>query len=1076
MTKRFTSRLTDPIKKNSKRLYALLALGSLPFFMLAQPTYTFTSCGATGQNGPTQAQINTGYSLTNLSGSVTATGGIQSFTVPVTGNYRIDAAAASGGNNAGGIYIRTGGLGARLTGEFNLSAGTVLNIIVGQKGVDGIGTGGGGGGSYVTANNVLLIAAGAGGGPSSDVNGVNGVTVTAGTQDNPAASPGGSNGSGGGACAGTSYNAGGGGGYIAGVSGNGASAPNGGSGGFSFLNGGVGGAGISPGGFGGGGGASQTTVGGGGGGGYSGGAGGMLGLSPCTPGLRSGGGGGGSYNTGANATATAGINLGDGRVMITALCNINLATTSSNGSGAICAGQSATLTTNAISNYVWNTGANTSSIVVSPTITTSYTLTATSPSNCTASSVITVSVDSGTPTVSAVGSPTALCAGKTAVFTATGATTYTWAGPSPVTNGVAFTPPASGSYTVTGANGCGTSTAVVSVQVDPLPNIGGAANNPTVCFGTQVTLNGTGSAGGYTWTGGAANNTPFTPPVGTNTYIVTGNGNTALSCTNSAVVTVTVFQTPTVTPVSTPTAICVGKTATLSAVGATNGYTWSTTPAIFTSTAAVAPVVTTTYSVIRASSSCTSIATVTVVVNPLPNLLVGAPNPSVACAGNCATVTGQGAITYTWYPGGFQGGVITVCPNSSTNYTVVASNANCTTSATSSLTVLPNPVITVNSSTSTVCAGSPVTMTASGASTYTWGSAIPVAQQNQTVVTSSPLTPTLYTVSGTDANGCTSVGNQVILTQTAPNLTTSIVNTGSFICAGQVGTLVAVGNNPVNYNWINTGASAGTTTVNPAVTTVYTVTGTNPNNGCTSTSTLSLAVYISTFVATSPTAICRGNTATLSVAGAANTYSWSAGTPNNNDSIFVSPQNTITYYVTGMTGNCTTTQSINLVVNPIPPVTGVAQKITICRFEPAVLLGSGASDYVWTGGAGATTPNYTVFPQITTTYTLTGTDVNGCSKTVQVTQLVATCIGIEEQSNLAGLLNIYPNPSNGEFTIQAGTGMNITIINELGQLVSSFVLNEKDSTVQVKGLAHGIYFIRAEKDGNAAVKKAVINH
>jgi hypothetical protein len=672
-----------------------------------------------------------------------------------------------------------------------------------------------------------------------------------------------------------------------------------------------------------------------------------------------------------------------------------------------------------------------------------------------------------------VNSASVVCAGKSSTITASGALTYTWAGGSNPTNGVGFIPGSTSDYTVTGENACGTSTAVTSVTVNPLPNIGGAANNPTVCFGTQVILNGTGSAGGYTWTGGVSNNSPFTPPVGTNTYVVTGSS--VDNCTSTAVVTVAVLQTPTVTPIATPTAICVGKTSTLSATGGVSGYTWSPI-ASNNNTLAVSPVVTSTYSVLRANGTCTSLATLTVVVNPLPNLLVGPPSPSVICAGTCATVTGVGAITYTWYPGGFQGGVITVCPNSSTEYTVVASNANCTTSATSSLTILPNPVLSIQSSTSTVCAGSPVTMTVSGANTYTWGSPIPVPQQNQTVVTDNPSIPTMYSVSGTDGNGCTTIANQVILTQTAPNLTTSIVNTGSFICAGGIGTLVAIGNNPVNYNWVNTGASAGTTTVNPSVSTVYTVTGTNPNNGCISTATLGLAVYISTFVTSAnPVALCRGNTATLSVSGAANSYTWSAGSPNNNDSIFVSPQNTITYYVTGITGNCTTTQSINLVVNPIPPVTAVAQKITICRYEPGILIGSGANSYVWTSGTvTATSQNYTVFPTITQSYILTGTDLNGCSKTVTVTQFVNTCIGIEEQGNLAGLLNIYPNPSQGEFTIQAGTVMNITIINELGQLVSTFTVSEKENTVNIKGLANGIYFIRAEKDGNAITQKIIV--
>jgi hypothetical protein len=1011
-------------------------------------------------------------------------GAIQQFTVPAcVTTMTIEAYGAQGGSILNQINAYPGGRGAFMSGVFTVSAGQVLRILVGGQGVDlnqGVSCAtGGGGGSYVALTGVGTptpwVVAGGGGGRRGINSGfalnADGVVTNNGVASADNTGAGGSAGNGGlsGEPAGTGTG-GPGGGYLTNGGPCGVSVPA--QPGVAFVNGGTIALTCAPftsgfssnGGFGGGGAGCWCYRGTpGGGGGYSGGGAGVN---------DNAGGGGGSFNAGINQVNTAGANIGNGIVILRynyggVLTNVVASPT------IICAGGSTTLNSGGGQvSYTWSTGSNSSSISVSPMVTTTYTVQGTNALGCASSATISVPVNTAVPTLTVVNSASVVCAGKSSTLTASGALSYTWAGGVSPANGVGFIPAATANYTVSGSNACGTTTAVTSITVDPLPNIGGAANNPTVCYGTQVILNGTGSAGGYTWTSGFPNNTAFTPPVGVNNYTVTGSG--ANSCTNSAVVTLTVYQTPTITPVVTPTAICVGKTATLAATGAANGYTWSTSPAVFTSTAAVSPAITTTYSVIRATGACTSIATVTVVVNPLPNLLVQAPNPPTICAGACATVTGQGAITYTWFPGGFQGGVITVCPNSSTNYTVVASNANCTTSATSSVTVLPNPVLSIQATTTTPCSGSQITMTVTGASTYTWASPIPVPQQNLNTVTDNPFAPVQYNVSGTDANGCTSITNLVILPQAAPNLTTSIVNTGSFICAGQTGTLVAQGTGQINYNWLPNGASTAINTVNPPVSTVYTVTGTNPGTGCMSTATLSLAVYISTFVATSnPTAVCKGNTATLSVAGAANSYTWSAGSPNNNDSVFVSPQTSIIYYVTGITGNCSTTQSINMIVNPIPPVTGVTQKITICRFEPGVLVGNGASTYSWTGGPGASTQNYTVFPTITATYTLTGTDVNGCSKKVTVTQLVATCIGIEEQNDVAGLLSIYPNPNKGEFTIQAAAPMNISIVNELGQLVRSFSIQER-SSVSVSNLASGIYFILAEKDGNVVSSKMII--
>ena len=95
----------------------------------SQTTYSFNPCGATGQFGPTQAQVNAMYLGTNLNGSVViSTQGVQNFTIPVTSNYSIVAAGAGGG-----AANANGGRGKILSGIINLPAGTVLKIVVGQK-------------------------------------------------------------------------------------------------------------------------------------------------------------------------------------------------------------------------------------------------------------------------------------------------------------------------------------------------------------------------------------------------------------------------------------------------------------------------------------------------------------------------------------------------------------------------------------------------------------------------------------------------------------------------------------------------------------------------------------------------------------------------------------------------------------------------------------------------------------------------------------------------------------------------------------------------------------------------------
>ncbi|XP_066267540.1 keratin, type I cytoskeletal 9-like [Branchiostoma lanceolatum] len=276
---------------------------------------TFTTLGTTGRLGPTS--LGTHYRGQDHEEVVQLKDGIQYFTVPDTGKYRIEAAGSAAG---WGVYDPKSarGRGAVVRGAFELKKGEVLKILVGQEGMEnksrcGVG---GGGGTFVTKtdNTPLIVAGGAGGGnnltkrnPNSD-----GTTATAGQSSSGGITyfTGGSDGKG--ATQGDNDNVGGGGGGFLtdGASGknhfDGTDGNTGGEGGNAFVNGGVGGRGVfynAEGGFGGGGGSLGAGGGGGGGGGYSGGgrAGGYIG--DC-------GGGGGSYNSGSD---TSGFGMGMGK-------------------------------------------------------------------------------------------------------------------------------------------------------------------------------------------------------------------------------------------------------------------------------------------------------------------------------------------------------------------------------------------------------------------------------------------------------------------------------------------------------------------------------------------------------------------------------------------------------------------------------------------------------------------------------------------------------------------------------------------------------------------------------------------
>ena len=108
-------------------------------------TYTFTNAGATGREGPEQSDINSAYLGTNLESKVTINArGIQEWTVPASGTYRIEAWGASGGNS-GSNGNGNGGRGAKVNGNFTLQKNSILRLIIGQQGLSAPYEAGGGG-------------------------------------------------------------------------------------------------------------------------------------------------------------------------------------------------------------------------------------------------------------------------------------------------------------------------------------------------------------------------------------------------------------------------------------------------------------------------------------------------------------------------------------------------------------------------------------------------------------------------------------------------------------------------------------------------------------------------------------------------------------------------------------------------------------------------------------------------------------------------------------------------------------------------------------------------------------------
>ncbi len=325
---------------------------------------------------------------------VNFTGGAVQWSVPAgyTCDIEITVAGAAGGSNAG--YANSGGLGAVLTDTISVSPGDILDITVGGQGTTGNGSGGfnGGGTGFSASGNYSS----AGGGGSTNVN-INGT---------PTYIAGAGGGAGGGGTS-TFYTPDGGdGGCLTGVNPGNSPFASGGGGGTQSAPGAGGApwAGVAPGGSpgigatGGMGGNWNTASGGGGGGGYFGGGGG--GNDGCCTGANAGaGGGGGSSLTPNLAGCTQGGNAGDGYVMIVMpLCETLICagdTTYVDFSGSFPAGSNNFSVLPALGSFQPAPGGP--NVGFHPVDTTTYTITADTPTGTTSMPWVVNAVDPPTP-------------------------------------------------------------------------------------------------------------------------------------------------------------------------------------------------------------------------------------------------------------------------------------------------------------------------------------------------------------------------------------------------------------------------------------------------------------------------------------------------------------------------------------------------------------------------------------------------------------------------------------------------------------------------------------------------------
>lgn len=411
-------------------------------------------------------------------------------------------------------------------------------------------------------------------------------------------------------------------------------------------------------------------------------------------------------------------------------------------------------------------------------------------------------------------------------------------------------------------------------------------------------------------------------------------------------VTVTVNALPTVSYTATPNdTVCVGTQITLAGTGAAS-YTWSN--GITNNTAST--LTTQTYVVTgTGANGCVNTANAPVKVNALPTVTASVSPNDTVCSGTQVTLTGGGAVSYTWDNSVTDNSAFT--PSSAT-YTVTGTDVNgCMNTASISLTVSTG--LTASSSATTIlCNGDNSTVTVSAT-----GGVAPYTGEGTFTVTAGTYS---YTV--TDAAGCTSVTN---ITVAEPDvLSASSSETTAILCNGGTGVVTVVatgGTTPYSGD--------GAQTVSEGA---YSFTVTD-NNGCTASTsgTVNEPTPLSLSYTTTPV-LCNGGTSTVTLSATGGTSPYS-GT----GSLSGVPAGTYVDNIVTDANGCQDTIDVT-VTEPTPIVVATTTSPILCyggTSTVVVTATGGTSPYVGEGTFTDTAANHVYIV----------TDANSCTGTASIT-------------------------------------------------------------------------------------------
>lgn len=435
-------------------------------------------------------------------------------------------------------------------------------------------------------------------------------------------------------------------------------------------------------------------------------------------------------------------------------------------------------------------------------------------------------------------------------------------------------------------------------------------------------------------------------------------------------------------------AVSIGGTPTAS--GGSGNYTYAWSPANGLSSTSVpnplaSPGSTTTFTVLvtDVNTGCTSEEEVTVEVDIPQNLTISPNGSTNICPGQSLTLTAAAGFTnYVWTTpsGNVSGAEITVLESGQYLVQALGSNGCLSTSSTINLNVLPTiPLEITPSGSLSICDGSSVTLTASNGFTgLIWSTPTVVTPGNSIEASLAGI----YSVSGVDVNGCTTLSENVTISINEPEELGTNQSGNLSTCQG-VAISLSADAGFTNYVWSTPLGSVNSSNTEASEAGTYSVSATDIN-GCLSTSNnITLAVNFPLPLNTTPSgniSTCVGSSIDISAEAGFSNYSWnSPDGPAPGNSISASTEGVYSVTAEDINGCISASEDLILSIEdeatiPVNP----SGNISICPSQPLVITAAaGFENYTWNGDAG----NSTLIVTEPGTYSVSASTANGCPAT-----------------------------------------------------------------------------------------------